>query len=305
MLAAPTVSPACRFEAEIGWPLTDMEREMSSKPTLAEMTYLVHVEATEESDRRLDAIVQFARSTNAALRGVGGCEPVSRANPWIATSYQVGSVIEVLAEFEAADLKQAETRFRAAAACLGGDASWEADHQYPDSSLPIRSAGADVIVTGIRRGPEATTAAAADLVMRAGVPVLAMPDYVGSISAKRIVVAWKNTREARRALTDALPFLSAADEVTITAAAEDDKESDDGLDAAIGRLKRHGIAAQGQRLGKSEREPVEAFLLAAEDAMADLIVAGAYGRSRLREWVLGGFTQGLLTQSRRPMLLSH
>lgn len=278
---------------------------MNIEAPLAHKSFLVHVEATEESDRRLEAAVRFARATNATLQGVGGCKPSSVDNPWIATSYQLGSVIEAVNEQEAEDLKEAERRFHAAAACLGASTSWTSARDYPDLALQALAAGADVIITSIRRGPEATTAAAADLVMRAGVPVLALPDFVTRLQARRIIVAWKNTREARRAVSDALPLLAAAEEVTVIAAAEDQEDGNDSLGAVLGRLKRHGISAETLRLEKSDIGPADAFLHAAENSMADMIVAGAYGHSRLREWVLGGFTQALLARSRIPVHFSH
>ncbi|MEO7335579.1 MAG: universal stress protein, partial [Caldimonas sp.] len=143
-------------------------------------------------------------------------------------------------------------------------------------------------------------------VLQGGVPVLVVP-FAGTFAhaAECVLVAWKDTREAARALHDALPLLEAANRVVLLAIDETptlpDRSTQDDLHAW---LHRHGIDAD------VHRDPVpadvgEALLSRASDIGADLIVMGAYGHSRLREWALGGATRHLLDHMTLPTLMSH
>jgi nucleotide-binding universal stress UspA family protein len=121
-----------------------------------------------------------------------------------------------------------------------------------------------------------------------------------------VLVAWKDTREAARALRDALPLLRECEHATLLevgegAAAEGDDES---LQAAGRWLAAHGVGADLRReadvCGAANQ-----LLSRAADLGADLLVAGGYGHSRLREWVLGGVTRHLLKHMTVPILMSH
>jgi nucleotide-binding universal stress UspA family protein len=124
-----------------------------------------------------------------------------------------------------------------------------------------------------------------------------------------VVVAWKDTREARRALQDALPLLHHADEIVITEVCE---KSDD-LAPSGARLRDVARYLAGHRIAAAVAErvrPVDdtaanTLLRLVEDESADLIVAGAYGHTRLGEWVFGGMTQALLAESPVCCLFSH
>ena len=139
------------------------------------------------------------------------------------------------------------------------------------------------------------------VILSAGGPVLVLPRAgLGADLGIRVAVAWNGSREAARAAKDALPFLAAAEAVTLLAAGEDAAAT---LDAGTNLLKRHGakVTARQIELGQAHG----ATLLdaaAAEDA--DLLVMGAYGHSRLREIVLGGATREVLRGARLPVLLS-
>jgi nucleotide-binding universal stress UspA family protein len=146
------------------------------------------------------------------------------------------------------------------------------------------------------------------LVLRAGRPVLAVPPGVNSLGGRRIVVAWKDSREARRAIQDALPFLRRADEVIVVEVCETSDEVTDSqarLRDVAQYLKRHQIKAVAERVRPVEGAAVNSLLRLAQDESADLIVAGAYGHSRLGEWIFGGVTQGLLARSPVCCLFSH
>src|SRR5690606_4116934 len=108
--------------------------------------------------------------------------------------------------------------------------------------------------------------------------------------AKKIVVAWKDTREARRAVADAIPLLAAADEVTVvTVAAENDPWISDGLSDVIAFLAAHRVKARSELI--ESRDEYTDLLKFADYSNADLVVSGAYGHTRLREWAFGGVTR--------------
>lgn len=170
---------------------------------------------------------------------------------------------------------------------------------------------ADLIVTGVnhRQGwvdpvqPPNT----ADLIMRAGRPVLTVPERIRTLAAETVLVGWKDTRATRRAVADAMPFLKLARKVIVVEVVD----RDDGLADArrntrevCAWLEAHGVVCEPRAL-TIEDERIAPLTGIAEDEGADLVVAGAYGHSRLREWVLGGVTRDLLHQTECCVLLSY
>jgi nucleotide-binding universal stress UspA family protein len=123
-----------------------------------------------------------------------------------------------------------------------------------------------------------------------------------------VLVAWKDTPEARRAVADALPMLRKAKEITIA----EIPEADDDRSVVASRvsdvaawLARHGVTATARVVEAGNETAAAQVERIAGDVGAGLIVAGAYGHSRFRELILGGVTQYLVTQSARCVLLSH
>jgi nucleotide-binding universal stress UspA family protein len=134
-----------------------------------------------------------------------------------------------------------------------------------------------------------------------------VPEGSKSLRANSILVAWKNTREARRAVIDALPLLQRADEVIVQAVCDHDDLETLAFQAndVVAALKRHGVPARAN-VARAEPEAVTHELERIADLNdADLIVAGAYGHSRLTEWAFGGVTDDLLHHPRRFVLMSH
>jgi nucleotide-binding universal stress UspA family protein len=165
---------------------------------------------------------------------------------------------------------------------------------YPQDSAEYR------LPTGF--GPE-------DIVVAAGRPLLIVP-HSGTFSGlgRRVLVAWDGSREAARAAHDALPLLRKAELVTLLTVSR--RESDfehhrPGLERLRKNYERHGIAA-GTEEKLSDGQVVSDVLLSwAADSGADLIVAGAYHHSQLRESLFGGVTRDLLGRMTVPVLLSH
>jgi nucleotide-binding universal stress UspA family protein len=139
-----------------------------------------------------------------------------------------------------------------------------------------------------------------------GRPLLLVP-YIQTQGLKldRVVVCWDGGRTAARAIGDAMPFLERAKAVDVVTVAEDRKqEVIPGVDM-IGHLVRHGVPATARRTAKGDINIEDVILSYASDAGADLLVMGGYGHSRLREFILGGVTRGILASMTLPVLMSH
>jgi nucleotide-binding universal stress UspA family protein len=132
--------------------------------------------------------------------------------------------------------------------------------------------------------------------------VCLVPDGRRAGPIKRVVIGWNGSREAARAVAEAMPFLRKATKVVVLKAERDPGEDD--LDTRLARhLDRHGVEATLHDV--RSRDPADAIIAEASAIEADMIVIGAYGHSRLREWALGGVTRDLLLRSPLPLLLAH
>lgn len=143
------------------------------------------------------------------------------------------------------------------------------------------------------------------VLMSSGRPVLLAPREPPAGPAGTAVIAWKNTPEAARAVTAALPFLSAAEKILIVVVGEGGEGDDGTSKEIIDYLGWHGLVGIAQRVAAGDRSPPEALLATASAAKADLLVMGSYGHSRMREMVLGGFTRHVLRAAALPVLMLH
>ena len=144
--------------------------------------------------------------------------------------------------------------------------------------------------------------------LRSGAPVLVVP-YAGDFPTlgTHALIAWKDTREAARALREALPLLRGASRVELLELDEGSRAAEAApasLHEARAWLARHGIGAEA-RLEPAAGDAGETLLSRAADLSADLLVMGAYGHARVREWVLGGATRHLLGHMTLPTLMAH
>jgi nucleotide-binding universal stress UspA family protein len=186
---------------------------------------------------------------------------------------------------------------------------WRTTIGFPAQSIVAMAGRADLIVVGPARKPSPANSYLdySDVIMRAGRPVLAVPHGRTKLDLRHAVVAWRNTREARRALADALPLLALASEVSLIHVREsgDDPGERASLEDAMAFLDAHGIAAESKVLDTEHLPPAEQIVAFATDAGAGLIVSGAYGHTRIREWVFGGVTRELLHNCPIPCLFGH
>jgi nucleotide-binding universal stress UspA family protein len=167
----------------------------------------------------------------------------------------------------------------------------------------------DLVVTGSEPGGLLSTRALAEhLVFESGRPVVVVPQsWRDPFRCERVVVAWDNTRPAARALGDALPLVRTARAVTfVTVGGEKTIDSSLGEADVVAALGRRGVSgAAVRRIDHAAASIGETLATCARAQDADLLVAGAFGHSRLRQLVLGGVTRSLLDAPPLPVLLSH
>jgi nucleotide-binding universal stress UspA family protein len=267
---------------------------------------MVHVDADEPSEPRIRLAAGIAEQFTATLIGFSACAP----RPPVAADASVYAE-GVAAEREAiaSQLKQREHDFRKAADGGNHPVEWRSAIDLPSEALAREARAADLVVIGRERSVADSYRSVdpGSVILKTGRPVLAVPRLLNTLRTKRILIAWQDTREARRAVHDALPFLHRADEVLVTEIRNDGQDrSDSHVGDIANYLSRHRIAASPGVMLKSSSAPVaEELLRLAEREQTDLIVAGAYGHSRLGEWIFGGVTRDLLATSPVCCLFSH
>ncbi|HMJ81761.1 MAG TPA: universal stress protein [Vicinamibacterales bacterium] len=140
-----------------------------------------------------------------------------------------------------------------------------------------------------------------------GRPVLIVP-YIqkAELTLDRVMVCWDASRNAARAIADAMPFLARAKAIDVVIVASERVKSDELPGADIGQhLARHGLKVEVKRIVSPDTDVASTILSHAADTSADFIVMGGYGHSRLREFILGGATRGILASMTLPTLMSH
>ena len=222
-----------------------------------------------------------------------------------------GTLLQQVHEELQRELIEAEDEFRRA---LGGRAAtlaWRTSLGLtPLVNFATEEARcADLLITAAAPGDRLDFSRHLDagtLVKQAGRPVLVVPAARTDAPLRHALVAWQDTPESRRAVLDALPLLQLAAQTTVAeiAAPQDAERAQARLDDVCSWLLRHGVQAQtALTLGTGGAgDAIDALV---QDSGADLLVAGAFGHSRLREWMMGGMTRDTLLQSTCSVLLSH
>jgi nucleotide-binding universal stress UspA family protein len=219
-------------------------------------------------------------------------------------------VAQVVRAAERADA--VEARFRQELQDRAVDGDWRVVDKADLEELAQLAKSADLIVLGQYPGTDSdgpTWLRPDDLMIDSGRPVLIVP-YAGAFAnvGGRVLVAWDGTREANRALHDALPLLGAAQAVTVmhigTHQADLDRDRP-WLERVVSHLGRHGIKAQPEESPAADIAIGDVLLSRAADLGADMLVAGAYHHSPLRERLLGGVSRALLDHMTVPVLMSH
>jgi nucleotide-binding universal stress UspA family protein len=242
--------------------------DMGTAMVLADTLGAIEQQASEHTNKARAIFDQFCGRHDI----VRSDSPAQTAN--VAASWREGAASD---EF---DCLVAEARFHDAVVLAGGP---ERSGRLPDAVL------GSVAIGG-------------------GRPVILAPEHPSLKPIKTIAVAWKNSPESARAITAAMPLLAKADRVDVFTANEDDAEAKYCVDCGervVQQLRWHGLNAHAHFVIPAGRTAPDAVLETAHSFAADLLVMGAYGHSRLREFIFGGFTQRILRGAAIPVFLFH
>lgn len=242
--------------------------------------------------------------------GVAASQPLQLYGD--ASMYSMGDIIEQDLAGKEKELRELEAQFDGVLKGKASNLEWRSTVTYLSLAdyVAENMRAADLLITtpdqpGSLLDPPRRIAVA-DLAMRIGRPMLVVGPDAAKLDLSSVLVAWKDSREARRAVEDALPLLKMATQVTVVEAApgSDIAEARARLEDVVGWLKHHEIRAASKAVASSGDDAAHLSAIA-QDLRAGLIVGGAYGHNRLREWILGGVTRDLLLQPARCALVSH
>ena len=273
-------------------------------------TVMVSLALDQPNEARVQVACELAERFEAAIVGIAAAQ---FAPPlYFTDGAQAQSLIDHGEASVKRRLSELEAQFRAATRNRGSHVEWRSAMDFPARYIVQESRCADIIVSGGRSpafSDAFSLASPKDLVMEAGRPLLVAPDNVNWLDLRSVLVAWKDTPEARRAVVGALPMLRKARNVTVVEVPEQDESRaavTDRVSDVAAWLARHGVTATARVSEANQDETaVDQLERVAGDVAASMIVAGAYGHSRFRELILGGVTQYLVSQTARCVLLSH
>jgi len=272
---------------------------------------LVHVDQSPRAQMRLDIAADLARQHGAHLTAL---QVIDVAMPVMALGDGGGGAViaELMEQMRQSALVagvKLKVAFEAALARDGIMGEWRQVEGTTREILALHGRYADLLVLG-QDDPESDSAGLLEaVVFDSGRPVLAIP-FAGSFKTigKRVLVGWNASREASRALHDALPLIAKAETATVFLANPtrglDGHGEEPGADIAR-HMVRHGLKVEVAKVIAGDVPDSALLLNHASDMGADLLVMGAYGHSRLREFILGGMTRSLLREMTVPVLLSH
>jgi nucleotide-binding universal stress UspA family protein len=271
-------------------------------------TVMVSLTVDQSNDAVLEVAGQLVEKFDARVIGIAaavlGPPPYFMAGDFAQDFVDQGeaSIRKRMAEIE--------EQFRAGMNGRTKDVEWRCSLELPARYIVREARAADIVVAasaGEALVDPFAVAGPNDLVMQVGRPLLVVPPSVRWLDLRSALVAWKDGAEARRAIAGALPLLRKAGEVVVAAIAQDENDRSEMLrqaDDVVSWLARHGIQASSMVPEGIGNAQIRLDRIAG-DITAGFVVAGAYGHSRFREWVLGGVTQHLVEQDARCSLLSR
>jgi nucleotide-binding universal stress UspA family protein len=279
---------------------------------------LVHLDTTPRSDLRLGAAAELASRHEAHLTALHVAELPSPAMFYgdpsgFVDARLVDEMMGKMRETANKDARPVEARFRERLRRDGIEGEWRMVEGWAVEIVALHARYADLTIVG-QPDPKDTSFTTARQVpiatlLSSGRPILVLP-YAGEFATigQTVLIGWKSSREAARAVNDALPLLRNAQKVTVlTINPERGIGGDGGVPAAdiVLHLARHGVKAEAAHTVATDVPDGDVLLNYADDIGADLIVIGGYGHSRIREFAFGGVTHTLLTTMTVPVFLSH
>ena len=272
---------------------------------------LVHVDGSPHCPVRLAQAQQLAEAHDCAVTALFAASSTDLQYSFgMAPGMEVAAIANTI---DGSRRKQARAHFDAAVAAGANRLNWVELRREQGLTAFNRSAlYADLVLLG-QHDPGLGSAqdVPADFVEwtlhDSGKPALVLPYTTRHPLPMRIaLVAWKESREAARALSAALPLLSQADQVHVVMW-NDSPSPHSVADAAplLACLQRHGVVAEVHPQGPATSQLGDHLLSLAADLSADLLVMGCFGHTRIREWVTGGVTRTVLKSMTLPVLMSH
>jgi nucleotide-binding universal stress UspA family protein len=272
-------------------------------------TLMVHLDLNASNEGLLQIAGDLAGRFEASVIGIAACQPLRMiyGDGCMLTDIAARDRLEIEKEMRAL-----EERFRAALHDRARELEWRAAITFSPVAdyIADQARAADLILLDPSGGGSMLDPSrrvnASDLLMLAGRPVLLVSPQDTPLNLEHAVIAWKDTREARRAVSNALPLLKKASHVTVVEIADEQDlpRAREHVNDVTGWLRRHGIPAEPFAAAMGEDAAGRLDMVAKEKG-AGLMVAGAYGHHRLREWVLGGVTRDLLLRGGRSALITH
>jgi nucleotide-binding universal stress UspA family protein len=267
---------------------------------------MAYVDAYSAPEQRVRLAARVAGMFDATLVGLSA---LAIRPPFVAEGVVIEETTEADVKRMTASLDQLGNWFCAAGAMEGRKVEWRTRIGLPTETVAREARGADLVILGQsnRKGDVYSALDPADAILTIGRPVLVVPDSVSSLRAEHVIIGWKDTREARRAARDALPFLRRASSISIVELCDlgEAEMARTHVDDVVGYLARHGISSRAGTLELSSGDVAARLLRYVQDESADLLVTGAYGHSRLGEWIFGGVTHELLSNCPICCLMAH
>ena len=270
-------------------------------------TILLHMANDDRHAARLEVAVGLARRFSAFVEVLYVATPVSMPAAVTGRAASYGYIAEATAiAHERAEQIEQEVR-QGLKDCSYSWSVVEGDHvellarraAYADLAIVTQSHGDSLDDRVMLHVPDR-------LPLETPCPTLVVPhDFAPqTVIGRHVVIAWKNTRESGRAVRNAMPFLKAAEKVTVVTIDPPGQSLDGGRDLMVW-LERHGVRSQHQANIFQDGDVGELLLDSCRDLGGDLLVMGSYGHSRLREIILGGATRTVLAKLEVPVLMSH
>ena len=275
------------------------------------MTYanlMVNLELGADNHNLIRVTGQLAERFNANVIGVVGCSPMQM--PY-GDGYINGDLMKDEFDRTQAEMLVLETEFRTSLQSIAGSLSWRssaicssiADYVVGEACI------ADLLIAKAADHVESESTRHmnnGDVLMQLGRPMMLVPASCRELHLQTMMIAWKDTMESRRAIYDALPMLKKATKVILMEITPIDEENNikEQHAVVIEWLARHQIKAISLTIVAADDE-AERLREIATEMNVDLLVAGAYGHSRIREWVAGGMTREILQSQTYCSMLSH
>ncbi|NPT56147.1 universal stress protein [Paraburkholderia elongata] len=274
-------------------------------------TIVVHLDMSQHAHPRFELALRLARQFGAHLTGVFAVFTPDPRSLYVmaGTAEYYGTHEQLRAERRGA----LERLFHAELSRAQVAGEWIAVEAPANLAVPYRGRCADLIIAG-QDDPNDPESYVGDyfpenLIMSSGRPVLLMP-YASSVTSPgtHVMVCWDGSREATRAVHDALPFMRAAKTttvVTVNGARGEPRPRIPGADIAT-LIARHGVNVEVKEIEAGTGASIgDALLSQASGIGADLLVMGGYGHARWQELVMGGATRTILQSMTVPVLMSH